>query len=140
MNDRKPEAGAVEGARRQLPELKAFIVAHDLVTIPSPEEALVAQAPPYNAQNFAYIVTAGPYEKNLPSVYYIAPPDPKWTKEDQAKYVSRRGAHCCSTSAHEVWPGHFLQFLHANRSRARGSGSCSWATPTPKAGRTTARR
>jgi uncharacterized protein (DUF885 family) len=118
VNDRKPEAGAVEGARRQLTELKAFIVAHDLVTIPSLEEALVALAPPYNAQNFAYIVTAGPYEKNLPSVYYIAPPDPTWTREDQAKYVSGE-AQLLFTSAHEVWPGHFLQFLHANRSRSR---------------------
>jgi hypothetical protein len=118
VNDRKPAAGAVKGARQQLPELKAFIVAHDLVTIPSPEEALVALAPPYNAQNFAYIVTAGPYEKNLPSVYYIAPPDPKWTREDQAKYVSGE-AQLLFTSAHEVWPGHFLQFLHANRSRSR---------------------
>ena len=47
------------------------------------------QAPPYNAQNFAYIVTAGPYEnKDVPSVYYIAPPDPRWTPEEQAQYVS----------------------------------------------------
>ena len=118
VNDRKPAGGAVAGARTQLPELKKFLVDRDLVTIPSPEEALVAEAPPYNAQNFAYIVTAGPYEKNLPSVYYIAPPDPKWSKEDQARYVSGE-AQLLFTSAHEVWPGHFLQFLHANQSRSR---------------------
>jgi uncharacterized protein (DUF885 family) len=88
------------------------------MTIPGPEEALVAQAPPYNAQNFAYIVTPGPYEKNLPAVYYIAPPDPKWTREEQQKYVPGE-SDLLFTSAHEVWPGHFLQFLHANRNRSR---------------------
>jgi uncharacterized protein (DUF885 family) len=118
VNARKPEGGAVAGARAQLPELRKFIVDHDLVTIPGPEEALVAEAPPYNAQNFAYINTPGPYEKNLPAVYYIAPPDPKWSKEDQAKYVAGE-SQLLFTSAHEVWPGHFLHFLHENRSRSR---------------------
>jgi len=118
VNGRKPEGGAVAGARAQLPELRKFIVDHDLVTIPGPEEALVAEAPPYNAQNFAYINTPGPYEKNLPAVYYIAPPDPKWSREDQAKYVAGE-SQLLFTSAHEVWPGHFLHFLHVNRSRSR---------------------
>jgi len=115
---RKPAGGTVEGARRQLPDLKAFIVQHDLVTIPGREEALVAQAPPYNAQNFAYINTPGPYEKNLPAVYYIAPPDPHWTPEEQEQYLPGE-SDLLFTSAHEVWPGHFLQFLHANRNRSR---------------------
>jgi uncharacterized protein (DUF885 family) len=118
VGSRKPEGGAVEGARHQLPELKAFILQHDLVTIPGPEEALVAQAPPYNAQNFAYINTPGPYEKNLPAVYYIAPPDPRWSAEEQEKYVPGE-SDLLFTSAHEVWPGHFLQFLHSNRNRSR---------------------
>jgi len=118
VGSRKPEGGAVAGARRQLPELKAFILQHDLVTIPGPEEALVAQAPPYHAQNFAYINTPGPYEKNLPAVYYIAPPDPHWTAEEQEQYVPGE-SDLLFTSAHEVWPGHFLQFLHANRNRSR---------------------
>ena len=117
-NAGKPDGGAVAGARRQLPELKAFIMAKGLVTIPGPEEALVAQAPPYNAQNFAYINTPGPYEKNLPAVYYIAPPDPRWSPAEQAQYVPGEGA-LLATSAHEVWPGHFLHFLHVNRNPSR---------------------
>lgn len=117
-NVSKPAGGAVAGARRQLPELKAFIIAKGLVTIPGPEEALVAQAPPYNAQNFAYINTPGPYEKNLPAVYYIAPPDPRWSPAEQAQYVPGEGA-LLATSAHEVWPGHFLHFLHVNRNPSR---------------------
>jgi hypothetical protein len=111
----KPAGGAVATARRQLPELRAFVLARNLVTVPGPEEALVEQAPPYNAQNFAYITTAGPFERAaVPSIYYIAPPDPRWTAEEQAKYVGGEG-RLLSTSVHEVWPGHFLHFLHVNR-------------------------
>ena len=115
VNADKPQGGAVEGARAQLAGLRQFIVDHDIVTIPGPEQAQVEEAPPYNRWNFAYIEIPGPYEKNLPSVYYIAPPDPHWSKAEQAAYVPGRSV-LLFTSAHEVWPGHFLQFLHSNRS------------------------
>ena len=115
MNANKPEGGAVAAAREQLKELKQFVVSNDVVTVPGPEEAKVEEAPPYNRQNFAYINIPGPYEKNLPSVYYIAPPDPSWSKEVQDGFVPGK-ADLLFTSVHEVWPGHFLNFLHANRS------------------------
>ena len=114
VGDDKPEGGAVEGARRQLSELRRFILDKDLVTIPGTEEARVEEAPPFNRWNIAYIEIPGPYETNLPSVYYIAPPDPSWPKAEQEAYIPGRDV-LLFTSAHEVWPGHFLQFLHANR-------------------------
>jgi hypothetical protein len=110
----KPEGGAVAGARRQLPMLKAFIVDHDIVSIPGTEDAEVEEAPPHKRFNAAYIDIPGPYETGLPSVYYIAPPDPSWSKEDQLAYIPGK-ADLLAISVHEVWPGHFLQFLHANR-------------------------
>jgi len=102
----------------QLTGLRQFVIDRDIVSIPGPEEATVEEAPPYNRQNFAYIDTPGPYEKSLPSVYYIAPPDPSWSKAEQSAYVPGR-AMLLFTSAHEVWPGHFLQFMWANRAPSR---------------------
>jgi uncharacterized protein (DUF885 family) len=93
-------------------------VDHNLVSIPGTEQALVDEAPPYNRWNFAYINIPGPYEKGLPSVYYISPPDPKWPAAEQKAYLPGKAA-LLFTSAHEVMPGHFLQFLHANRSPSR---------------------
>jgi uncharacterized protein (DUF885 family) len=116
MNADKPEGGPVAGARAQLAGLKQFIIDKDIVSIPGPEEAKVEESPPYNRQNSAYINIPGPYEKNLPSVFYISPPDPTWTKEAQAAYIPGK-ADLLFTSVHEVWPGHFLNFLHANRSK-----------------------
>lgn len=114
----KPEGGTVEAARRQLVDLKAFVTAHNIVSIPGSEEAEVAESPPYQRWNFAYIDIPGPYEKKLPSIYYIAPPNPQWTKAEREAYIPGR-ADLLFTSIHEVWPGHFLQFLHANRATSK---------------------
>ncbi len=114
----KPEGGAVEVARKQLKDLKAFILDKKVVTIPGNEEAKVAEAPAYRRWNFAYINIPGPYEKGLPSIYYLAPPDPTWSQQEKDAYVPGQGS-LLFTSVHEVWPGHFLQFLHANRSSSK---------------------
>jgi uncharacterized protein (DUF885 family) len=114
MNANKPQGGAVEGARAQLGVLKKFVEDAGVATIPGTEQALVAEAPPYNRANFAYIDIPGPYEKGLPATYYIAPPDPSWTAGEQRDYLPGQ-ADLLFTSVHEVWPGHFLQFLHSNR-------------------------
>jgi hypothetical protein len=111
----KPPEGAVEGARRQLGALEEFLRQADLLTIPGTERALVDAAPPHRRSNAAYISIPGPYEKEMPSVYYIAPPDPTWTEAEQADYVPGE-TRLLFISVHEVWPGHFLQYLHANRS------------------------
>jgi len=115
MANRKPPGGPVASARVQMAETRAFLVEKDLVSIPGNEEALVAEAPPYARSNSAYINIPGPYESNQPSVYYIAPPNPAWPEEVQQAYIPGE-ADLLFTSVHEVWPGHFLNFLHAKRS------------------------
>jgi hypothetical protein len=117
-NARKPPGGPVEAARRQLDTLEAFVRARDLVSIPGTERALVHESPPYQRFNFAYIDIPGPYEKNLPSIYYIAPPDPAWSRAEQQAYILSEG-NLLFVSVHEVWPGHFLNFLHSNRVKSQ---------------------
>ena len=114
MSANKPSGGAVAGAREQLKDLKAFVRDAGVATIPSEDEARVNEAPPYARDNFAYIDIPGPYEKGSPAIYYIAPPDPSWPAKEQRDYLPGQ-ADLLFTSVHEVWPGHFLQFLHSNR-------------------------
>jgi hypothetical protein len=113
MAANKPKGGAVEGARTQLTTLREFIVKNNVASIPSSDEILVAEAPPYNRSNAAFINIPGPYDHGVASTYNIAPPDPKWSKAEQAAYIPGE-ASLLFTSVHEVWPGHFLQFLHSN--------------------------
>ena len=114
----KTEGGPVAGAQRQLAGLKQFLIDEDIVSIPGTEEALVDEAPPYARFNIAYINIPGPYEKGLPSTYYIAPPDPSWSEQDQLDYLPGR-KNLLYITVHEVWPGHFLNFLHANRAESK---------------------
>ena len=115
MQANKPGGGAVQAARNQLDSLKTFVEKQDLVSIPSDDEAQVNEAPPYARWNFAYINIPGPYAEGQPAIYYIAPPDPSWSEEVQRNYVPGR-ANLLFVSVHEVWPGHFLNFLHAKQS------------------------
>jgi hypothetical protein len=115
LNADKPAEGPVAAATKQIPDLTAFIRAKDLVSIPGTERALVRESPPYNRQNSAYIDPPGSFEKGIPSIYYISPPDPAWSKEKQDEYIPGR-YDLLFTTVHEVMPGHFLQFLHSNRS------------------------
>ncbi len=115
LNADKAPDGPVAEARRQIPGLRDFVLAQDLVSIPGTEQALVEESPPYNRQNSAYIDPPGPYEKGIPSIYYISPPDPAWPQDVQDAFVPGR-KDLLFTTVHEVMPGHFLQFLHANRS------------------------
>jgi uncharacterized protein (DUF885 family) len=121
MNARKPEEGTVAAARAQLPMLKQFILDHDLLTIPGTEDARVEQSPPYNQQNGAYIDPPGYFDRGVPAVYYLSPPDPTWTAEEQAAYIESR-ANLLFVSTHEVWPGHFLQFQWSNRTASTIGG------------------
>ena len=121
MSANKPKNGPVEAARAQLTDLKAFVVAKDIVSIPSDQQALVAEAPPYNRGNAAYINIPGPYDKGVASTFNIAPPDPKWSAKERAAYIPGI-ADLLFTSVHEVWPGHYLQFLHANRDPSKIAG------------------
>jgi uncharacterized protein (DUF885 family) len=66
--------------------------------------------------NFAAFGGIGAFElAPLPSYYYIAPPDPAWPVEQQRAYVMSR-ADLLFTSAHEVYPGHFVQGMHQRAS------------------------
>ena len=118
MNAHKPPNGAVAEARAQLDTLEAFVRAGDIVSVPGRERALVRESPPYQRFNSAYIDIPGPYEKNIPSIYYIAPPDTTWSAAEQAAYIPGV-ADLLFTSVHEVWPGHFLNFLHSNRAASK---------------------
>ena len=111
----KPAEGQVRAGTRDLTVLRKIVVDRNIVTIPGDDPVMVAEAPPQNRSNGAYISRPGPYEKNVPAIFYIAPPDPSWSSEEQQQYIMDKGV-LMNTAIHEVWPGHFLEGLYTNRS------------------------
>jgi len=110
----KPMGDLLVAAQKQLTELKEFIASQKIASIPGTEDVVVRESPPYMRWNAASINIPGPFEQNLPSMYYITLPDPSWSQKARLDYIPGK-ATLLFTSVHEVWPGHFLQSLHARQ-------------------------
>jgi uncharacterized protein (DUF885 family) len=57
----------------------------------------------------------GPFEKVATEAYYsMTLPDPKWPAKETEEFMGQwYYAAIANVSVHEVWPGHYLQFLYA---------------------------
>ena len=64
--------------------------------------------------------TPGPFEKNATEAYYyITPVNMKWTTVQQEDWLRSFNYYTTDiVSIHEVYPGHYTQFLHLNASSA----------------------
>ena len=116
----RPTATEVLGvATAQTKMLRQFLVDNKLVSIPGTEDAIVKESPPYQRWNAAFMDGPGVFEtKQLPSFYYISPPDPTWPAADQATYIPAR-PDLLFTTIHEVYPGHYLHGLHIKTNTSR---------------------
>ena len=104
-------ARSVEGARR-------YLVEKDLVTIPSEVRPKVTETPPFaRSGSFASMDTPGAYEtKATEAFYYVTPVEPEWDAKHQEEHLRLYNPYVVSIiDVHEVWPGHYLQFLYAPR-------------------------
>ncbi len=98
-----------------LAELRRFVIDHRLATIPSAAQPLVRETPPFaRATTFASMDSPGPLEKKASEAYfYVTLPDPSWSPKRVDQLLTFFSAPAISdTSVHEVYPGHFVQFLH----------------------------
>jgi len=82
--------------------------------VPGGAQAKVVETRPFmRATTFASMDTPGPYEAKATEAFYnITLPDPSWPKEKQEEYLEGYNYPLLSNvSVHEVWPGHYTQFL-----------------------------
>jgi uncharacterized protein (DUF885 family) len=104
----------IPSAQKMLDGLRQFLVDHKIITVPGGAQATVVETPPFmRATTFASMDTPGPYEAKAAEAYYnITLPDPSWSKEKQEEYLQGYNYPLTSNvSVHEVWPGHYTQFL-----------------------------
>jgi uncharacterized protein (DUF885 family) len=110
-----PEAllAATQGA---LDSLRSFIVEHHILTIPESDPAKVKETPPFErSTTSASMDTPGPFETaRLGGFYNMTLPDPRWPADEQADFMRQwYPAMISNVSVHEVYPGHYMQFLYA---------------------------
>jgi len=99
-------------AAEVLEELREFVLARGLVSIPSDVRVRVEQTPPFARWAFAMMDTAGPFETAAESFYYVTPPEPDWTPEQREEWLRKFDyATLRDVGIHEVYPGHYVHFL-----------------------------
>jgi uncharacterized protein (DUF885 family) len=102
-------------ARREVDWTRAFVQEHDLVSIPGTPVCRVEETPPYSrALTTASMSPPGPFEtKAAEGIYFVTLVDPAWTERQQNEWLrSQNRAMLRNITVHEVYPGHYLQFLH----------------------------
>src|ERR1700722_17245008 len=97
-----------------LGDIRAYVIAHHIATIPSDVMPMVRETPPYaRATTFASMDSPGPFEKTPEAFYYVTLPDPSWPDAKKNQLLAFFSAPTISdTSVHEVFPGHYVQFLN----------------------------
>ena len=101
-------------AEADLSDLRSFVSEHHIVTIPSELLPKVEETPEFvRATVSAAMDWPGPFEQHATQAfYYVSPPDAGMAAEKLEDYLQAYYfAGLDIISAHEVWPGHFMQYL-----------------------------
>lgn len=112
-------AELIDRARRFVEEMKLFVREKELATIPEPSVCRVEETPPdHRGLSTASMNSPGPFETTgEEGMYFVTPADTTWSAETQEQWLrSFNDSVLRNVTAHEVYPGHFLQFLHMRKS------------------------
>ncbi len=102
--------GAAQG---DLVKLRAFVVAHHIIDLPPDANITVTPTPDFErATTEASMDAPGPLERVANAAYYnVTPVNPKDSPKDQELYLEAFNDYERPIiSAHEVYPGHFVNF------------------------------
>jgi uncharacterized protein (DUF885 family) len=106
---------------QDLDKIRKYVVGRKLVGIPSEVRAKVKETPQYlRATSFASMDTPGPFEKRATEAYYyVTPTEEDWPAQEKEEWLTAFNYYTSDVvSIHEVYPGHYVQFLHLNASSA----------------------
>lgn len=112
-----PQASELlEVTQGNLDSLEQFVRERQIIDLPPAPPVKVAETPPFlRATTSASMDTPGPFEKVATEAYFnMTLPNPTWPQEEQDDFMSAwYRERISNVSVHEVWPGHYVQFLYA---------------------------
>jgi uncharacterized protein (DUF885 family) len=97
--------------------LIGFIREKHIITIPSDVQPTLEETPPFmRATTQASMDSPGPFEKNSTTAYFnVTLPEKNWAPAHIAEHMAAFNlGTIISTSVHEAYPGHYVQFLWVN--------------------------
>ena len=119
QKDHPAPSQLLQTTQDMLDSLRQFIESHHIITIPpGSDPAQVKETPPFmRATTSASMDTPGPFETaKLPGRYNMTLPDPSMPPARQNEFMGQwYPAAISNVSVHEVYPGHYVQFLYAKQ-------------------------
>jgi len=117
----------------RLDTIRAFLRAHDLLTLPPGEDLAVRETPTFRRSlSFASMDAPGVWERRATRAWFnVTPAESGWSereKRDHLAFFNRAAAQI--VAIHEALPGHYYQFLALQHvpSRLRQALRCGTAT------------
>ena len=114
--DHPPASKLLAITQAELDSLGRFMTDRHIVTVPAAAPARVQETPPFlRATTSASMDIPGPFETVATEAYYnMTLPDAKSSAAETNEFMRQwYYAAISNVSVHEVWPGHYLQFLYA---------------------------
>jgi uncharacterized protein (DUF885 family) len=111
----------ISNSRKTIESIRQYLIDKHIITIPSEVRIQIKETPQYERETSTASMDApGPFdEKATESYYYITPVDKKWTPKQQEDWLKTFNYYTTDVvSIHEVYPGHYTQFLHLKASSA----------------------
>jgi uncharacterized protein (DUF885 family) len=98
--------------KKEMERAKEFVAENGLVSIPLGEEIRVLETPVFERSRIPYAayIPPAPFEKDQKGIFWVTPVEEENLKSlrDHSRYK------IVITALHEAYPGHHLQFVHAN--------------------------
>jgi uncharacterized protein (DUF885 family) len=120
QSDHPTAANLIPEVTKRLDAVKKFVIDRKLVTLAADTKTQVKETPQdRRATSFASMDTPGPFEKRAnESYFYVTPPENDWTELQKEQWLTSFNYFMSDlVSIHEVYPGHYVQFLHLNASK-----------------------
>lgn len=117
-----PPDHLIDAFRATFDSLLSFIRTHHILTITSDVRPIVEETPPFmRATTFASMDSPGPYEKHATDSYFnVTLPDPSMTPAQVEGFMHAFNVGTViSTSVHEAYPGHYVQYLFSSQAPSR---------------------
>jgi hypothetical protein len=112
--DHPPADALLRTASDDIGKLRAFVVAHQIVTLPAgSEDVKVVPTPEFaRTTTFASMNSPGPLEKTATEAYYnVTPIEPDWSAARKEQHLAFFNAYAFPiVTLHEVMPGHYVNF------------------------------
>ena len=109
--------GLVPAYQAAMEASRAFIVEHDLVTLPPDEHLHIAETPPFVRPfyPFAAYLQPGAFEEKQSGIFWVTPVPPGLpAAETESLLRGHPHAKIPITAVHEGYPGHHVQLSRAN--------------------------